>query len=86
MEGEIRTLEELAAVPGYSVSPTVAARFLGCTPYALNLAAKEHRLTLGHYFAGRWLRISKADVLRYCGWQEPPANRGGGPGWLAPRT
>lgn len=81
------TLEELAMTPGYSVTPAVAAQFLQCNPYALNVAAKEGRLGLEHCFAGRRLHISKAALLKYCGyqgevWRPEGSEERSGPGWL----
>lgn len=63
------TLEELAAMPGNSVSPRIAAQFLGVTQYGLNVAAKAGRLGLPYVFSGRNLKISKAAILDYCGYK-----------------
>lgn len=68
---EKMTLEELAALPQNSVPPKVAAQFLGCQPYALNVAAKMGRLKIKHFFAGNRLHISKAAILDYCGYKGP---------------
>lgn len=51
-------LEAWKAEGRKTVSPTEAAKLLGCNPYSLNLAAKEGHMPRGSsYFAGRNLRI-----------------------------
>lgn len=54
----------LEAQPGETISPTVAARILGGSPYAYNLTAKEGRLKLPHIWRGRNLRILKTPLLK----------------------
>jgi len=63
------TLEELAALPGYSVGTRIAAKFLGTSQWGLTLAAKAGALGLKHTFSGNRLYISKADLLEYCGYK-----------------
>lgn len=64
-----RHLDMLEALPRFDISPTEAAPVLGCEPYSLNLGAKSGNVfgSIGFYFAGNRLRLSKADVLRFCG-------------------
>ena len=62
-------LDKLEALPRYDISPTEAAPVLGCTPYSLNVRAKSGHMfgSIGFYFSGDRLRLSKMDVLRFCG-------------------
>ena len=62
------TLQELMEYPKPTVPPTIAAKFLGCDPWSLNVAAKEGHLGLFHYFAGRNLRIAKWHLIDYLGY------------------
>ena len=48
-----------------TVSPTEAAKVLGCTPYSLNCSAKCGKLGIPYIFAGRNLRISAAGLLAF---------------------
>lgn len=57
--------DKLALVASYksmgkaTVSPVEAAAVLGCTPYALNVAARQGSMQRdAYFFAGRNLRIS----------------------------
>ena len=54
----------LEAQPGETISPTVAARILGGSPYAYNLTAKEGKLRIPHIWRGRNLRILKTPLLK----------------------
>ena len=61
-------LDELEKLPRFDISPTEAAPALGCDAYALNVAAKSGNLgSIGHFFAGNRLRLSRLDVLAFCG-------------------
>lgn len=61
-------LDMLEKLPRFDLSPAEAAPALGCDAYALNVAAKSGNLgTIGHYFCGNRLRLSKLDVLAFCG-------------------
>lgn len=63
------TLDELAAMPGAMVSSQVAADFLGLkSGYSLVVAAKKGMLTAPHCFIGTRLKISKAWLLDFCGY------------------
>lgn len=65
---ELKTyVEEIRALPRFDLSPAEAAPLLGVDSYSLNISAKAGTLEIKHFFAGRNLRISKADVLRFCG-------------------
>lgn len=59
--------EEIRRLPRFDLSPAEAAPLLGCDGYSLNISAKAGMLEVKHFFAGRNLRLSKADVLRFCG-------------------
>ena len=61
-------LDKLEAIAQFDLSPEEAAPVLGCDAYALNIAAKSGNLgSIGHYFSGNRLRLSKLDVLAFCG-------------------
>lgn len=50
------------------ICPTKAAPILGCTPYSLNVAAKQgHMPDSAYFFAGRNLRISVNWLMRTIG-------------------
>ena len=52
-------VEEFLAAGITHVTPSIAGKMLGCTPYSLNVAAQTHRLPpSAYYFAGRNCRIS----------------------------
>lgn len=57
----------IEALPRFDLSPTEAAPLLGVDGWSLNISAKAGRLPIKHFFAGRNLRLSKADVLSFCG-------------------
>lgn len=68
MEELTAYLDELEKLPRFDLTPAEAAPALGCDAYALNLAAKSGNLgTIGHYFAGNRLHLSRLDVLAFCG-------------------
>lgn len=56
-------LQLLRDIPGETISPTLAARMLGGTPYIYNLEAKAGRLMLPHMWRGRNLRIFKGPLI-----------------------
>ena len=73
------TLQELAQTPGVTVGTKEASEILGVSRYGLTLAAREGRLGLRYVFSGNRLKISKADLLAYCGWKsEESAEAAGG--------
>lgn len=72
------TVEELAAYPKPAVGTKIAAEILGVDRYSLNVAAKEGRLAADHFFSGNRLYISKAWLLKFCGYEEKPATTANG--------
>ena len=61
-------LDELEGMARFDITPQEAAPALGCDAYALNVAAKSGKLgSIGHFFAGNRLRLSRLDVLAFCG-------------------
>lgn len=61
-------LDSLQEMTRFDITPQEAAPALGCDAYALNIAAKSGNLgTIGHFFAGNRLRLSRLDVLAFCG-------------------
>lgn len=61
-------LDKLEKLSKFDLTPSEAAPALGCDAYALNVAAKSGNLgSIGHFFAGNNLRLSKMDVLAFCG-------------------
>ena len=63
-EEKIRFLEDL---PAETISPKLMAEIVGGDPYSYNLAAKEGRLDIPHFWRGRNLRIWKRFVIRMIG-------------------
>ena len=63
-EEKIRWLESL---PSEMISPKVMAEIAGGDPYSYNLAAKEGRLDIPHFWRGRNLRIWKRFVIEKIG-------------------
>lgn len=71
------TIQDLQALGGkYEnfVPPRIAAEILGCDQYSLNLQAKQAQQRgqtrigcIRFYFAGRNLKLSKADIIAACG-------------------
>ncbi len=60
-----QSLEEIKALDCATIRPHDAAVILRCDPYLLNLAAKEGKLTIKHFFAGNRLHISRMDFIRF---------------------
>ena len=61
-------LDKLEKLPRFDLTPAEAAPALGCDQYALNVAAKSGNLgSIGYYFAGNRLHLSRLDVLAFCG-------------------
>jgi hypothetical protein len=61
---------QIAALPRFDISPAEAAPLLGSDGYSLNIAAKNGRLgSIEHFFAGVNLRLSKASVLKFIGYE-----------------
>lgn len=50
------------------ITPTEAARVLQCTPYALNIKARENALPFPAFFVGNRLRIPRIPFLKYLGY------------------
>ena len=53
----------LKSLPSETISPKVLAEIAGGDPYSYNLAAKEGRLDIPHFWRGRNLRIWKKFVI-----------------------
>ena len=60
-------LDWLRSLPGETISPRQLAMIDGGDPYSYNLAAKEGKLDLPHFWRGRNLRIWKEQVIRLIG-------------------
>ena len=54
----------LRQLPSETISPSVMALVAGGDPYSYNLAAKEGKLDVPHFWRGRNLRIWKQPVIR----------------------
>ena len=54
----------LRQLPSETISPSVMALVAGGDPYSYNLAAKEGKLDIPHFWRGRNLRIWKQPVIR----------------------
>ena len=54
----------LRSLPSETISPKVLAMVAGGDPYSYNIAAKEGKLDLPHFWRGRNLRIWKGPVIR----------------------
>ena len=64
-------MAELAASDRTTVGSSIASQVLGCDQWGLVLAAKNGHLDyLPHFFSGNRLHISKAALLKFCGWEE----------------
>lgn len=50
-----------------TISPSVLAVVAGGDPYSYNIAAKEGKLDLPHFWRGRNLRIWKQPVIKLIG-------------------
>ena len=60
-EEKLQLLENL---PSETISPAVLAVVAGGDPYSYNIAAKEGKLDLPHFWRGRNLRIWKRPVMK----------------------
>lgn len=65
------TLEEFAAIPKMFVGTKEVAELLGTSRWGLSLAAKDGKLSFDYFFSGNRLKISKASVLKFCGYEMP---------------
>jgi hypothetical protein len=54
----------LKQLPSETISPSVMALVAGGDPYSYNLAAKEGKLDVPHFWRGRNLRIWKQPVIK----------------------
>ena len=57
----------LKGLPSETISPKIMAKVVGGDPYSYNLAAKEGRLDIPHFWMGRNLRIWKRFVIKMIG-------------------
>ena len=57
----------LRSLPSETISPSVLALVAGGDPYSYNIAAKEGKLDLPHFWRGRNLRIWKGPVIKLIG-------------------
>jgi hypothetical protein len=60
-------IEFLRNLPTATISPRVMAVVDGGDPYSYNLAAKEGKLDVPHFWRGRNLRIWKDPVIKLLG-------------------
>ena len=60
-------LDFLLKLPSETISPSVMALVAGGDPYSYNIAAKEGKMDLPHFWRGRNLRIWKGPVIRLIG-------------------
>ena len=60
-------VEWLESLPTATISPSILAVVAGGDPYSYNLAAKEGKLDLPHFWRGRNLRIWKGPVIKLIG-------------------
>jgi len=63
-EEKIAFLQDL---PSETISPKVLAVVAGGDPYSYNIAAREGKLDIPHFWRGRNLRIWKQPVIRLIG-------------------
>lgn len=63
------TIQEFAALPGMWVGTKEVSDLLKTDRYGLNIAAKAGNLGFEFFFSGNRLKISKASVLKFCGWK-----------------
>lgn len=54
----------LKQLPSETISPSVMAMVAGGDPYSYNLAAKQGKLDIPHFWRGRNLRIWKQPVIK----------------------
>jgi len=57
----------LKGLPSETISPSVLAVVAGGDPYSYNIAAKNGKLDIPHFWRGRNLRIWKGPVIRMIG-------------------
>ena len=57
----------LKSLPSETISPSVLALVAGGDPYSYNMAAKDGKLDLPHFWRGRNLRIWKGPVIKLIG-------------------
>jgi len=57
----------LESLPSETISPQVLAVVAGGDPYSYNIAAKNGKLDIPHFWRGRNLRIWKQPVIRMIG-------------------
>ena len=60
-------IDFLKSLPSETISPSVLAVVAGGDPYSYNIAAKEGKLDIPHFWRGRNLRIWKGPVIRLIG-------------------
>jgi len=60
-------VEFLKSLPSETISPSVLALVAGGDPYSYNMAAKDGKLDLPHFWRGRNLRIWKGPVIKLIG-------------------
>ena len=60
-------VEFLKSLPSETISPSVLALVAGGDPYSYNMAAKNGKLYLPHFWRGRNLRIWKGPVIKLIG-------------------
>ena len=60
-------IQFLRSLETETISPSVLAVVAGGDPYSYNVAAKEGKLDIPHFWRGRNLRIWKEPVIRLIG-------------------
>lgn len=60
------TIEEIEKMPCGTITPSVAAAYLGVSPYLLNLKAKAGKLEFPAFFSGNRLKILREPFIEYC--------------------
>lgn len=58
-------VEFLKNIPSETISPKVLSLVVGGDPYSFNLAARDGKLDLPHFWAGSHLRIWKGPVIKF---------------------
>ena len=78
MAQAVKTLEDIARLDCYHLIPAQVAPVLGCSPYAINCAAKskEGRERLGFpvMMIGTRCKIPRIPFLQYMGYKTEEAN------------
>lgn len=78
------TLDDLAALPGFTVGTAIAAHFFGVDQWYVTLMAREGRLPEGSFFfSGNRLHISKAWLLDFLGYKPGQCTAGNEHGAVA---